>query len=241
MSRQLERNASVAGVLVLLGSLAFAASLIGPWLFLPASLLLGAGLALLWHHFELPGGNGWVPALLCALIVLAAAATSALVLHPGFAIWFAPLLAAASCATAAALLQRNSRRCALCNRGLATQNLTFQCPRCHQVVCEESCWSFEHRRCSLCLEQRVPLLSNIESWWLRVTGPRSTYGRCSVCLGGPEQLELHLCPQCRRPQCRECWDFHNGECQRCGAALPELPSALTDTALQNTLSGLPQP
>ena len=125
------------------------------------------------------------------------------------------------------LLQTMSRkRCGLCNRRLSPNALTFTCPRCALVVCDESCWSFEHRRCQLCVEHRVPVLPAQKQWWDRVLGPAAVYGRCQVCMASFEQSDLRHCGRCRRPQCRDCWDNLNGECARCGWALPDLPDSL---------------
>jgi hypothetical protein len=78
----------------------------------------------------------------------------------------------------------------------------------------------------------VPVLPTGDKWWTKVAGPRSGHGRCQICLGSAEQMDLRICPHCRRPQCRDCWDFSNGECQRCGTALPDLPASLTMTVAQ---------
>jgi hypothetical protein len=125
------------------------------------------------------------------------------------------------------LLQTMSRkRCGLCNRRLSPNALTFTCPRCALIVCDESCWSFEHRRCQLCVEHRVPILSAQKQWWDRTLGPAAIYGRCQVCMVSFEQADLRHCGRCRRPQCRDCWDNLNGECARCGWTVPDLPESL---------------
>jgi hypothetical protein len=118
------------------------------------------------------------------------------------------------------------KRCALCNRRLSLSAITFHCPRCALEVCEESCWSFEHRRCQLCVEHRVPLLSAQKQWWDRALGPAALQGRCQVCMASFEQAELRSCGRCRRPQCRDCWDNLNGECARCSWTVPDLPESL---------------
>lgn len=234
MNRSLERFALLAGVIILLCSAQFGACLAGGPVALPVALLLSVGVTLLWAHFDLSSDRPWLPPLVCAGAVLLSVLLAEFSFRSDFAEWFSFLFAAAGSGLTMFVLLRSRVRCALCNRRLATQALSFKCPRCHMQVCDEACWSFEHRRCTLCLEQRVPVLPTGEKWWTRVAGPRSTYGRCQICLGSAEQVDLRICPHCRRPQCRECWDFNNGECQRCGTALPDLPASLTMTVVQTT-------
>ncbi len=229
MNRALERFALMSGVIILMISLQFGACLLGAPVALVAALLLSVAVTLLWVHFELSEGKLWLPPLVVTLTSLCAVLVVEFSLRRGFAVWFCPLLALIGSAVTTAVLQRSRARCNLCNRRLATQALVFHCPRCSQEVCEETCWSFEHRRCQLCLEQRVPVLPSAEGWWARTTGPRSRHGRCQICLGSPEQVDLRACPHCRRVQCRDCWDFNNGECSRCATPLPELPASLTMT------------
>jgi hypothetical protein len=125
------------------------------------------------------------------------------------------------------LMQTLSRKhCGLCNRRLGPEALTFSCPRCALTVCDESCWSFENRRCQLCVEHRVPILSAQKQWWDRTLGPAAGQGRCQVCMTSFEQADLRHCGRCRRPQCRDCWDNLNGECTRCAWTVPDLPESL---------------
>lgn len=136
------------------------------------------------------------------------------------------------------LLQTMSRkRCGLCNRRLRPHALTFTCPRCALIVCDESCWNFEYRRCQLCVEHRVPILSPQKQWWDRTLGPAAVYGRCQVCMASFDQADLRHCGRCRRPQCRDCWDNLNGECSRCGWIIPDLPEflKLIHTSYNDTL------
>lgn len=227
MNRALERYATLAGVLVLLCSAQFGACLAGGGVALPVALLLSAAVTWLWMHFDLPSGRVWLPPLACVCAVMLCATLAEMAFRNDFAEWFSFVPAAIGSSLTIYILLRSRARCALCNRRLATQSLIFQCPRCHMHVCDEFCWSFEHGRCTLCLEQRVPFLPTLEQWWTRVAGPRSIHGRCQICLGSAEKLDLRICPNCRRPQCRDCWDFNNGECQRCGTSLPDLPASLT--------------
>ncbi len=226
MKSSFERLVLLAGLLVLVGSLQFVSGIGGALLALPAALLLGVGATLLWFHFDLPATRPWLPPVLLAAVVLLATTVLELGLRPDLAEWFAFVAAGLGSGAAVLFTLRNRVRCSLCDRPLASQALRFRCPRCTQQVCEETCWNFEHRRCALCLEQRVPVLPIESSWWGRVAGPRATQGRCLVCLASADQTDLRACPNCRRPQCRDCWDFRNGECARCNAALADLPSSL---------------
>lgn len=240
MNRSFERIALLAGVLILLGSIQFGACLAGALAALPAAFLLGIGAILLWSYFDLPSRPVWMPPVLCTATFFLSVLLGEVLFRRDFAEWFSILCGALSSAVTMAVLHRSRARCSLCNRRLATQSLSFQCPRCHMQVCDETCWSFEHRRCTLCLEQRVPILPIQDQWWTRVAGPRSIHGRCQICLGAADQLDLRPCPTCRRPQCRECWDFNNGECQRCGTALPDLPASLTTTVSPDIANAIGQ-
>ncbi len=226
MNRGLERAAVLLGILVFLGSVQFGACLLGGLPALLAAPLLGAGGTMIWFHFDLPQKKVWLVPLVLGLTSLCGVLIVELSLSRNLAEWFcAPCVAVASALTLSVVL-RSRLRCNLCNRRIGSQDVIFRCPRCSMQVCDETCWSFEHRRCALCLEQRVPVLPMLESWWMRVAGPRSRQGRCQVCLGSAETLDLRACPHCRRPQCRGCWDFNNGECARCAGALPDLPPSL---------------
>ena len=227
MNGRLERGMRVAGVLILAASLQFVACLFGPVAALIVALLLGAAGTWLWLHFELLHHPVWLPPLALTGSVFFAILTVELAVRPDFASWFAPLLTLTAASVTLGVMHRRRSQCNLCGRVLGTRGVVFHCPRCSMAVCDETCWSFEHRRCNLCLEQRVPILSIQDSWWSRVAGPRSLHGRCQLCLGAAEGLDLRACPHCRRPQCRSCWDFNNGECARCARSLPDLPPALT--------------
>jgi hypothetical protein len=231
MSTGLERGALVAGVVVLAASLEFGAGVAGAGALLPATLLLSAGATLLWTQFGSPR-RAWVPPVVFSVAALVVTVVLEVSLHTGFAAWFDFLFAAAGSGAAMWFSLRSRVRCNLCQRRLSASAVVFTCPRCTMRVCDETCWSFEHRRCELCLEQRVPILPITESWWSRVTGPRFRQGRCQVCLGTAEAVDLRACPHCRRTQCRDCWDFSNGDCARCGTTLPELPESLRKTVAE---------
>ncbi len=226
MKSNFERSALLAGLLVLTFSLQFGFGVAGAPFALGGALLLGIGITLLWLHFELPSNQIWLPPLLLSSVVLLASIVLELGFRPVTAEWFCALLTALGSGCTVALALSHSKRCNLCNRRLAGSDLTFRCPRCTQPVCEQTCWNFEHRRCQLCLEQRVAILPLESAWWSRGAGPRMAQGRCQVCQSAADQADLRACPKCRRPQCRDCWDFGNGECGRCGTALPDLPANL---------------
>ncbi len=141
-------------------------------------------------------------------------------------LWFAPV-AAAVCAGAIVVMgRRHSRRCTLCNRRIGG-GLAFDCPRCALLACEH-CWVFEHARCRLCEQNRVPVFPPDGRWWDRHYGPRSAHGRCQICMGTSEEADLRVCGNCGRPQCRACWDFANGQCSRCQWIVDDLPEQLRD-------------
>lgn len=227
MKHRLEHGAALAGVLILVASLLFGACLLGPVAALFAGVLLGAGGSALWLYLDLPSRRVWLPPLVLTIVALVTVVLIEFTLRRDFGTWFCVPLAALSSSACLAILLRSRARCALCGRRLGTQAVVFECPRCSQQVCDETCWNFEHRRCHQCLEQRVPILPVGDNWWMSRTGPRSRNGRCQICLGSAEQVDLRACPNCRRMQCRDCWDFSNGECERCRTPLPELPASLT--------------
>lgn len=233
MNRALERYAILFGVIIFLCSVQFGACLAGTGVALSVALIMSAVAMWLWMYFDLPSSRIWLPPLICVCAVMLSVTLAELFFHNDFAEWFSFVPAGLGSGLTAYFLLLSKARCALCNRRLSMQTVTFQCPRCHMRVCDEFCWSFESRRCTLCLEQRVPILPTHEQWWTRVAGPRSPHGRCQICLGSAEKLDLRICPNCRRPQCRDCWDFNNGDCQRCGTSLPDLPESLTMTVMHN--------
>ncbi len=241
MNRSLDRAAMLAGIFILLFSLQFGACLGGGAVALPVALILSAVTTWLWRHFDLAPSRWWIPPLACALGTLLSVAIVEITFRADFAAWFSPLAAAIGSGVTVAVLRRAEARCGLCNRHLATQDVVFTCPRCTMHVCDATCWNYEHRRCQLCLEQRVPILTHTDEWWLRQTGPRARHDRCQLCRAAADQVDLRPCPHCRRAQCRDCWDFNNGECSRCGTALPDLPASLSHTVAQTVEDGVIQP
>jgi hypothetical protein len=239
MSNALQRGASLAGLLILIASLQLAVSLAGTLACLIAAAALGAAGVLLWLHFDMPHRRTWLVSLIfAATIFVSTAIVQAGVSDSGWR-WFAPAIAFAAAIVTATLRIRDRARCSLCNRRLKLQTVTFRCPRCSMLVCDERCWDFDHRRCVMCLENRVPVLPIQDSWWSRIAGPRATNGRCQVCLATAEQADLRACGKCRRLQCRDCWDFTNGECTRCAATLSELPVSLREMVAETEMSRQP--
>jgi hypothetical protein len=230
MSTRIHQTGLVFGFVLLWVSTQFLATLGGPIAACVCGAFLGLFGTLAAGFFSLPERPAWLfPALLggCSLLGLGLAYLA----HPfaPFA-WFAVPLAMLISGVVVLLQTMSRRRCGLCARRLSPDTLTFTCPRCALVVCDESCWSFEHRRCQLCVEHRVPLLSAQKQWWDRVLGPEATQGRCQVCMASFEQSSLCHCGRCRRLQCHDCWDNLNGECARCSWTIPDLPESLQQIA-----------
>ena len=191
----------------------------------------------IFRFFEVEFASEWVtPAVgvgssLAAIVILYFAATNG----KDVAFWFAPLAAAATSGIVVAVGRMSSRRCGLCNRRIGG-GVAFNCPRCGLMVCEQECWAFEQCRCRLCEQNRVPVFSPDGRWWDKHLGPRSTYGRCQICQATAEETDLRVCGKCGRPQCRECWDFANGQCSRCHWIVDDLPEQL-----RPFLAGAPPP
>ena len=140
-------------------------------------------------------------------------------------LWLAPLIACLVSAAVVGVRRARSKRCGLCNRRLGS-TVAFACPRCGLLVCDQTCWVFEYSRCRLCEQNRVPVFSADGRWWDRQLGPRSQQGRCQLCMTPAGEADLRNCRKCGRPQCRECWDLANGQCNRCQWTVEDLPEAL---------------
>jgi hypothetical protein len=230
MSTRIHQTGLLFGFVLLWVSTQFLAGLAGPLATCLCGVFIGLLGPLAAGFFSLPERPAWLfPLLLggCSLLGLGLAHFA----HPlASSAWFAVPLAMLVSGGVVLLQTMSRRRCGLCARRLSPDALTFTCPRCALVVCDESCWSFEHRRCQLCVEHRVPLLSAQKQWWDRVLGPEATQGRCQVCMASFEQSSLRHCGRCRRLQCQDCWDNLNGECARCGWTIPDLPESLQQIA-----------
>ncbi|NYF78662.1 hypothetical protein [Granulicella arctica] len=230
MSSRLHQTGLLFGFVLLWVSAQFLGAIGGPI----AACICGALIGLLGtfaaRFFSLLERPAWLlPLLLGGCSLLGIGITS--LEHPLSSLsWLAAPLTILASGTIVVLQTLNRRRCGLCTRRLSPGALTFTCPRCALVVCDESCWSFEHRRCQLCVEHRVPLLSAQKQWWDRTLGPEATQGRCQVCMASFEQSDLRHCGRCRRLQCRDCWDNLNGECARCSWTIPDLPDSLQQIA-----------
>jgi hypothetical protein len=117
-------------------------------------------------------------------------------------------------------------RCALCNRRLSSGEW-FLCPRCGLTVCDHECWDFDAIRCRLCQENRVSMPTFTDSRWLNDhLGQPLAQGWCQLCLASCSEADLRACRNCRRPQCRDCWDASNGRCSHCRWLVDDLPAQL---------------
>lgn len=223
---RLGRTALILGYVCLLAFLQLLATLTG----LPASLLcafvigsVGIFGIRFFHLGDLPA---FVMPILLITASLLGTATAWMTGQVQSTSFFSVLLTIVACSVTMLLQTMHERRCLLCKRRLLPRALSFTCPRCGLSVCEEHCWTFEYRRCQLCVEQRVSLLPVANDWWNRALGPVATYGRCQVCMTSTETCSVRHCGQCRRLQCHDCWDNLNGECVRCGWTMPNLPDSL---------------
>ena len=136
---------------------------------------------------------------------------------------FSPVCAAVTCLATVFLGKRRERICQLCRQRLGT-TIAFECPRCGLQVCERKCWRFDSCRCRLCADQAVAVFPTEIGWWDKHFGARVPSGKCQLCLS--HDGDLRACARCGRLQCRECWDYANGQCGHCGWLLAELPPIL---------------
>jgi hypothetical protein len=216
----------VAGAFLLI-LLQLVSGLIGPWFGVACGLLLAPVAFSLFHFFEVEFEQRWIEPLVPVVSSLAGVT----ILYFGSlagndpTVWLAPPAAALAGGLIVAIRNMSSRRCALCSRRIGG-GVAFHCPRCGLLVCEQNCWVFEHCRCRLCDENRVTVFTPDGRWWDKQFGPRVSYGRCQICMTPAEDIDLRVCGKCGRPQCRECWDFANGQCSRCHWVLADLPEHL---------------
>jgi hypothetical protein len=141
--------------------------------------------------------------------------------------WVAPLLAALPTGALALKIGPRWARCQLCHARLR-RLLSFSCPRCHLIACE-NCWEFERGRCHLCETNQVPLFPLEFSWWQERFGSQTHSGRCVLCLRTADGKVAHWpCAGCGHSQCRSCWDDNNGQCSRCGWTIPGLPTDVSE-------------
>jgi hypothetical protein len=217
--------ASILACCFFLVLLQLLAAFIGPWVGMVAGAVLALASLGVLKFFQIEVEQIWL-----AVVVPVGSSIVGIALvffgQSGVApsLWLAPLLAGAVALAIAGIQRMQSRRCSLCNRRLGS-GVTFNCPRCHLLVCD-SCWVFERTRCQLCEQNKVPIFPPDGRWWDKQLGPRTAHGRCQLCMTPAEQTDLRPCRNCGRPQCRECWDTANGQCGRCQWTMEDLPEAL---------------
>jgi hypothetical protein len=184
-------------------------------LFLLLMRFFEADIAAIWLRLALPGAAS-----------LAGVALGLPRRNGSPSVWLSPLAAVASAGIWILLQARSKRRCGLCSRRIGRSAVAFDCPRCQLLVCEQTCWDFEHQKCTLCEQNRVPVFSPDSRWWDRQTSARARHGRCQLCMESAEVVDLRCCRRCGRPQCRSCWDYSNGQCNRCQWVIEDLPEKL---------------
>jgi len=152
------------------------------------------------------------------------------------AAWSAPVLAALLPGAPALSIVLRGARCQFCHTRLR-HLLSFSCPRCHLVACE-NCWQFERGRCSVCDANQVPLFPLDFIWWQQHFGSQVHGGRCVLCLRPADWSVAHwACGGCGHNQCRSCWDDNNGQCSRCRWIVPDLPAAVSEYVAVGTWPG----
>jgi hypothetical protein len=172
-----------------------------------------------WRHWWIPSATAVVASCVGTFVgVLGMAGT-------GGWHWLGPLGAALTGLEIAFVGKGKSRICELCRRHLGGA-MAFECPRCGLLVCEQRCWRFDSCRCRLCADQAVPVFPHEPRWWDEHFGERASSGKCQLCLSEGSSIDLRNCPRCGRSQCRECWDYANGQCGHCGWVTADLPAAL---------------
>jgi hypothetical protein len=202
------------------------AGLVNLWAAICGAVLIVFVAFAIFHFFEVDLPSRWIKIAAPTLASAIAITVVYFATNGDPRLWSAPLTAAAAGVLIDLVQNMGKRRCALCTRRIT--GVAFNCPRCGLLVCEQNCWSFDTCRCRLCEQNRVPVFTPDGRWWDRQLGPRSTYGKCQLCLTAAEQADLRVCGKCGRPQCRECWDFSNGQCIRCQWTLDDLPPALRE-------------
>jgi hypothetical protein len=180
----------------------------------------------LFHLFGIEWDRWWVPITTAVVASCAGTLTGSLGLaQPLSWQWLGPAFAAAACLGIESVRKGRSRVCQLCRQRLS-DTMAFDCPRCGLIVCERKCWRFDSCRCRLCADHAVPVFPHDARWWDEHFGQRVPSGKCQLCLSEEPAIDLRGCANCGRPQCRECWDYANGQCGHCGWILTDLPPAL---------------
>lgn len=233
------RNMSIlAACWFLLAIIQLLASLAMPAAAIAAAVGVGLLCYAAFSAFHIEIEHAWAP-----VWVASGASLAAILIRymgkPGTAhwtLWLSPLVAAATVMMILQVRSSGSRRCGLCDRRLG-RSPAFDCPRCGLLVCDQTCWIFEHCRCRLCEENRVPIFPPDGRWWDKRFGPRMNQGRCQLCLAEAAGADLRACAKCGRPQCRACWDAANGQCSRCQWIVHDLPPQLEVYMLPNERPG----
>lgn len=215
---------TLAASAFLMTMLELAAALANTWVALLCAALLAPLTISIFRFFEVETSDAIAFAVPCASS-LAGVGIVYLAVRSDPVLLFAPLAMLATAGLVVMIRRIGSRRCQLCTRRIGGE-IAFPCPRCGLLVCERNCWSFEHFRCRLCEQNRVPILPPDGRWWDKQLGPRSSFGRCQLCLTAAGEADLRVCGKCGRPQCRDCWDFSNGQCSRCQWTIEDLPESL---------------
>lgn len=171
--------------------------------------------------------DAWWPPLVLAMCASLGGTLLRLLSEQRASLWiaFAPLLALVTSGSITISQRRLAKRCGLCNRRIGG-DLALECPRCGLVVCDQSCWDFDHSRCRLCESNRVPIFTPDGRWWDGQFGPRVDFGGCQVCLTPAAEANLRACGKCGRAECKACWDYGNGQCAHCGWMISDLPPRL---------------
>lgn len=185
-------------------------------------ILMGARiLALEIEHIYLPS----LVAAAGSLLGFAFGMAGSVTVYPPIA-WASPLLAALLPGVPALYTTMRGAKCQLCHTTLR-RLLSFSCPRCHLVTCE-NCWQFERDRCRLCEANQIALFPLDLSWWQEHLGSQVQGGRCTLCLRTVDGRVAHwACAACGHGQCRLCWDDNNGQCSRCEWTIPDLPAEVS--------------
>lgn len=198
---------------------------------LAGGLLCGITILISMRLLAIETNSLYIPplvAVLASALGLAMAIVGAGIAHPP-TIWLAPLLAGLPLAIFAIAAALRTARCEICHarlRGL----LSFSCPRCHLVTCE-NCWQFERGRCSVCETNQVALFPLDHAWWQERFGAQAREGKCALCLRTADWSVAHWpCGSCGHTQCRLCWDDNNGQCSRCGWVVPGIATELSEFA-----------
>jgi hypothetical protein len=223
---RLKQIVPVAAIILLGALIQVLSALGGTWLAVIAAVGLGLLVVPIARALDLNEVPAWF--LICAPGIASLMGITVAV-NGAFGVtrlaWLAPLASSGAAAAFFGLARLRAKRCGLCERRIGG-GMSFTCPRCGLHVCEQNCWSFDHLRCRLCLENQVPALPVDDRWWDKHTGPRATFGRCQVCMSSASEVDLRPCRRCLRPQCRRCWDEMNGQCTRCKWIMEDLPVGL---------------